>query len=786
MKKIFFFLFFLESLFAFSQEKFTLSGTVSEMETGETLIGVNVIIPEIQTGTITNEYGFYSITLPEGDYKVYFSIIGFSTETFQVSLSQNIQKNISLKIGTEQLDEIVIVADKEKLNIRKPQMSVNSLSIETIRKMPVLLGETDVIKSITLLPGVTNTGEGANGFNVRGGAVDQNLILLDEATLYSSSHLFGFFSVFNPDAIKDLTLYKGGIPARYGGRISSVLDIYQKDGNKKSFHANGGIGLIASRLLLEGPIKNEKASFLVAGRSSYAHLFLPLFDNDNIAYFYDLNSKISYTLNDKNRLYLSGYFGRDVFSISDSFANSFGNATLNLRWNHLFSDRLFGNLSFIYSDYFYGLELKFVEFKFDSGIRNLNLKYDFTHFISKNIDLHYGLNSIYYKFNPGEIKPSTETSGINPFKLTDKYATENAIYAETEVTVSDRISVKAGVRVSSFYRLGQDALNIYENDNPILFNEEIKIYEKANPIDTLSYKRGQVIKSFANLEPRIAIAYQLNENSSLKASYNRMAQYIHLISNTTTPTPFDIYAPSGKYIDPQLADQVALGYYKSFENYSLEVETFYKKVQNRLDYVDDANLIANNAIEQVVLSGTARAYGLEVLFRKNKGNLTGWISYTLAKSEQKTEGRTSAEIGINNGGWYNSAWDKTHDISITGQYELSKKWSFGANLIYQTGNPTTYPTGQYIYNDIVVPVFDSRNSSRLSAYHHLDVSATWVPKPDSKKKWKGEWIFSIYNIYNRKNAASVSFRENTDINRNEAVRLSIFGIIPAITYNFKF
>lgn len=786
MNKFFLLLFFLQSLLLFSQEKFTLSGTVSEIDTGETLIGVNVIIPKIQSGTITNEYGFYSITLPEGDYEIFFSNLGYATEAIEVSLFQNIQKNISLKVGTEELTEVIVVADKEKLNIRKPLMSVNSLSIESIKKMPVLFGETDVVKSITLLPGVTNTGEGANGFNVRGGAVDQNLILLDEATLYSSSHLFGFFSVFNPDAIKDLTLYKGGIPSRYGGRISSVLDIYQKDGNKKKFHANGGIGLIASRLLLEGPIKNEKASFLIGGRSSYAHLFLPLFDNTNSAYFYDLNSKVSYTINDKNKVYLSGYFGRDVFNISDSFANSFGNSTLNLRWNHLYSDRLFGNLSLIYSDYYYGLELKFVEFMFDSGIRNLNLKYDFTHFVSENIDLQYGFNSIYYKFNPGEIKPSTTTSGINPFKLTDKYATENAVYIDATMDISDKFSAQAGIRISSFHRLGQDALNMYENDNPMIFNEEIKIYEKATPIDTLSYRRSDVIKSFANIEPRLSLAYQFNENSSIKASYNRMAQYIHLISNTTTPTPFDIYAPSGKYVDPQIADQVALGYYRVFENYSFEVETFYKKVQNRLDYVDDANLIANNAIEQVVLSGTARAYGLEMLLRKNKGNLTGWLSYTLSKSEQRTPGRNSNEIGINNGSWYNSAWDKTHDISITVQYELSKKWSFGATMIYQTGNPTTFPSGQYIYNDIVVPVFESRNSSRLSAYHHLDLSATWKPKPDTNKAWKGEWIFSIYNVYNRKNAASVTFRENTDINKNEAVRLSIFGIIPAITYNFKF
>ncbi len=701
-------------------------------------------------------------------------------------MDRDIKKDVALTTDTENLDEVVIKADGEKLNIKSTQMSANTLSTSTIKKIPVVLGEVDVIKAITLLPGVTSAGEGASGFNVRGGAADQNLILLDEATLYNSSHLFGFFSVFNPDAIKDLTLYKGGIPARYGGRVSSVLDIYQKDGNKREYHASGGIGLVASRLLLEGPIKKDEASFLLGGRSSYAHLFLPLFDNDNVAYFYDLNTKLSYNPNPNNRLFLSGYFGRDVFEISDSFANSFGNTTLNLRWNHVYSGRLFSNLSLIYSDYYYGLELKFVEFDFDSGIRNFNLKYDFSHFISNHLDLRYGLNSIYYKFNPGNVTPTTEDSGINPFKLTDKYAWENAIYLDAEIDVSDKISVQAGLRLSTFNRLGQKELFLYENDNPLLFDPELQIYQKATPVDTISFNRGETIKSFVHLEPRLAVSYLLNEDSSLKASYNRMAQYIHLISNTTSPTPFDIYAPSGKYIEPQLADQVAVGYFRNFKNYSLEVETFYKEVKNRLDYVDDADLIANNAVEQILLTGEARAYGLEILFKKTTGRLQGWLAYTLSKSEQRTPGRTPAESGINNGEWYNSPWDKTHDISVTGQYQLSKNWSFGANFIFQTGIPTTYPEGQYQYNGMVVPVYESRNSSRLTPFHRLDISATYTPKPESTKRWKGEWVFSIYNAYNRKNAASISFRENTDIGQNEAVRLSIFGIIPSVTYNFKF
>lgn len=777
---------FFGGLLVQAQEKFTLSGTVTDAESGETLMGANILISELQTGTVSNQYGFYSITLPKGNYEIVYSIVGYASQNFKINLDQNIKKDIPMYLGSENLDEVVIKANGEELNIRSSQMSANTLSSSTIKKIPVVLGEVDVIKSITLLPGVTSAGEGASGFNVRGGAADQNLILLDEATLYNSSHLFGFFSVFNPDAIKDLTLYKGGIPAQYGGRISSVLDIYQKDGNKREYHATGGIGLVASRLLVEGPIKKDKASFLLGGRSSYAHLFLPLFDNNNIAYFYDLNTKVSYNVNTNNRLFLSGYFGRDVFKISESFGNTFGNTTVNLRWNHLFSDKLFSNLSLIYSDYYFGLELKFVEFKFDSGIKNLNLKYDFTHYLSENIALKYGINSIYYKFNPGDVEPTTPTSAVNASKLTDKYAWENAFYGAAEISVGDNISIQAGLRLSTFNRLGQSELFLYKNNNPLIYNSELDIYEKSKPNDTVSFKRNETIKSFAHLEPRLAISYLLNDQTSIKASYNRMAQYIHLISNTTSPTPFDIYAPSGKYIEPQLADQVALGYFRHFTGYSLEVESFYKKVQNRLDYISGADLIANNAIEQILLNGESRAYGLELLLKKNSGKLQGWLAYTLSKSEQRTAGRTPEESGINNGEWYNTAWDKTHDVSVTASYQLSEKWSFGTNLIFQTGRPTTYPEGQYEYNGLVVPVYEARNSSRITPFHRLDLSATLTPKSNKEKRWQGEWVFSVYNVYNHKNAASISFEENTDTKQNEAVRLSIFGIIPSVTYNFKF
>ncbi|TCK64741.1 outer membrane receptor protein involved in Fe transport [Winogradskyella wandonensis] len=788
--------FLLGSLFLFlsftaitsAQNKYTLSGIVSDSKTTETLIGVNVIVPELKNGTMTNEYGFYSLTLEEGTYDIQISYLGFKTITETIDLTSDKTINFKLVESAESLDEIVITEDIEKLNIRKPQMSVNSLSIKTIKQLPVVLGEVDVIKSITLLPGVTNAGEGSSGFNVRGGSADQNLILLDEATIFNSSHLFGFFSVFNPDAIKDIKLYKGGIPAKYGGRVSSVLDIYQKEGNNEEFHLNGGIGLVSSRLLAEGPLKKGKGSFLVGGRSSYAHLFLPLFDLDNIAYFYDLNTKLSYRLNDRNSIYLSGYFGRDVFSLADSFTNTYGNSVLNFRWNHLFSDKLFSNLSLIYSDYYYGLSLDFVGFDWESGIRNFNVKYDFKHYISDKLKLEYGLNSIYYKFNPGEILPIDEDSGINPDKLIDKYAFENAVYIDAEQKLSDKLSVSYGARLSTFHRLGQDEINSYQDDNPLIFNQDLQIYEKAEPIGTVSFSRNDVLESFAYIEPRASLAYQLNDESSVKASYNRMTQYLHLLSNTSSPTPLDVWTPSGQFIKPQILDQFAVGYFKSFENdkFSLEVESFYKIIENRIDYIDGANLIANDAIEQVILNGEARAYGLEVLFRKNEGRFKGWLAYTLSKSEQRTPGRTNQETGINNGQWYNTPWDKTHDITFTGSYELSKKWSINTNFLYQTGIPATFPNGQYQFNGITIPVYEARNSSRLTDYHRLDLSFNYNPRPNSQKKLKGQWVFSLYNIYNRRNAANITFRENRMSGRNEATRLAIFGVVPAVTYNFQF
>lgn len=769
-------------------QKVTISGTIKDGKTTETLIGVNVFIEELKTGTSTNEYGFYSLTIPQGNYTVKLSYIGFETIEESVELIQNMKKDFSLSEIGQSLEEVVISTNKEKAEIKNTEMSVNKLSILTIKKVPVVLGEVDIIKSLLQLPGVTNAGEGQSGFNVRGGSTDQNLILLDEATVYNSSHLFGFFSIFNSDAIKDLKLYKGGIPARFGGRLSSVLDIYQKEGNKDDYKFSGGIGIISSRLMAEGPIQKGKGSFLIAGRASYGHLFLKLSGNKNSASFYDLNTKLNYDFNEKNKLFLSGYFGRDLFDLNDSFVNTYGNTFVNLRWNHLFSDKLFSNLSMIYSDYNYGLEIDFYGFKWDSGIQNFNLKYDFKHYLGNETKLTYGINSQYYNFIPGLIEPTKSDSGINRKQLDKKFALEPALYFDVDQKISKNIAVNYGFRYSMFYRLGEQDINVYANNQAVVYNPLFNIYEKATPIGVKHYNKNETIASFNNFEPRVAVSYVVNENQSIKASYNRMAQYLHLISNTQSPTPLDIWSPSDDFFKPQILDQVALGYFRNFndDKYSLEVETFYKKIKNRVDYIDGALLIANNEIEQTILNGNARAYGIELMLRKNIGKLTGWVSYTLSRSEQQTPGRTAIETGINDGEWYKSGYDKLHNLSVTAIYKHNEKWSFGSVFSLQSGQPVTYPDGQYEYGGIIVPSFGLRNENRLPTYHHLDISATYVPKPKKQKGWQGEWVFSIYNIYNRQNAASINFRQNADTGANEAVKFSVFGIVPGITYNFKF
>lgn len=773
---------------AFAQEKFTLSGTVADGSNNETLIGVSIYIPEANVTLATNSYGFYSVTLPKGDYTIIISYIGLADMQETISLSQNTKKDFAMAEDSQQLEEVVLTANTSRTNIRKPEMSVNKLSIATIKKMPAVLGEVDVIKSIQQLPGVSTAQEGASGFNVRGGSVDGNLVLLDEAIIYNTSHLFGFFSVFNSDVIKDLKLYKGGIPANFGGRISSVLDIYQKEGNNKEFHMAGGIGLVSSRLLAEGPIVKEKSSFVVAGRGSYMHLFLKLADEPNSVYFYDFNAKLNYKLSENNNLFLSGYYGYDYMNFNDALINDYGNTFINARWNHIFSDKLFSNLSAIYSDYDYALRIKYAGLKGVTEINNYNFKYDFKHYVSNSFTLDYGLNSIYYNFNPGTITPFDSASSVIPEQLERKYAWENAAYISAEHKLTDKLSMTYGLRYSNFLRLGKELRNTYADNRPVIFNDQFKVYEEAEPTGTRQYDSGEKIAGFDNLEPRLGVAYAIDDNQSVKASYNRMSQYVHLISNTAAATPLDVWAPSDQYLKPQILDQVAVGYFRNLldDKYSVETELFYKKIKNKADFIDGADLIANKAIERVMLNGEGRAYGLELMLKKNSGDLTGWLSYTLSRAEQRTPGGIAGGPGINNGDWYRANYDKTHNLSLTGAYQLTKKWSFGGTFTYQTGKAATFPDGKYQYQGITVANYGTRNEDNLSAYHHLDLSATWVPKPDKEKGWRGEWVFSIYNVYARSNAASYTFRQNQDTGASEARRMSIFGIVPGVTYNFKF
>lgn len=780
-------IFVLISTAGFGQKQ-KLSGTITNAENGNTLFGVNVVVKDSEKGVVSNAHGQFSLSLRREQYTVEFSFIGFETERRQIQLSSDRVIDIKMKPSSESLGEVFIEQNPEELDLDDPQMSALNLNPETIENTPVVLGETDPIKTLQLLPGVSGNGEGSSGFNVRGGSGAQNLILFNQATLFNSSHLFGFFSVINADVIDNLKLYKGGIPSRFGGRGSSVLDIRQKSGDKTELKGKGSIGVVSSKLTLEGPLENKKSSFLISGRSSYAHLFLKLTDNSNSAYFYDINTQLDFSLNDTNSLYFSGYFGRDVFNINDSFKNNYGNAVADLRWEHIFNDDLRSNLYVMFTDYNFNLSLDVVGFNYKSGIRNYNVKYHLKHYISDALQLNYGISSKYTQTNPGFVEPNKPGSGITREQFTKKYSVENAAYIEAKHELTPEFKLTYGLRFSNFLRLGQDSLNRYENDRPVIYNQNLDIYEEAPVASTVHQSRGSVEQSFNNLEPRISAAYKFSDDESVKANYQRMNQYLQLITNNNSPTPFDIWNPSGRYIKPLQTDQWALGYYRKFREtgLDLEAEVYYKDTKNRVDYVNGAQLIANDAIERVLLSGKSRAYGLEILLKKTRGKFTGWLAYTLSKSEQKTPGRDAGEPGINNGKWYASPWDKRHDISLTGNYEYSDKWSFNAAFVYQTGRPANFPESSYNYNGLTIPTYNGRNQNRLPDFHHLDLSAKYIPHPDEDKSWHSEWVFSIYNIYDRKNALNIDFAENEDTHVNEATKLSIFGIIPSVSYKFKF
>ncbi len=783
-------LFFLLSIGAvMAQGTYTISGTITDKGNGETLFGASVFLKGTRLGGVTNEYGFYSLTAPEGTYTMVISYMGFRDVEQQLVLDQNQKRHLELSEISTNLEEVVVTAEEpERALLKKPEMSVAKMNIATVKRMPVVLGEVDILKSLQMLPGVTNNGEGTGGFHVRGGGQDQNLVLLDEAIIYNTSHMFGFFSVFNADAIKDVKLYKGGIPARFGGRVSSVLDVRQKDGNKKRLALTGGIGFISSRLAVEGPMFKEKGSFLIAGRRSYADLLLKAAGEKNSVGFYDLNLKTNYSIDSSNKLYLSGYFGRDNFELGDSFNSGYGNTSGNLRWNHIFNDKLFSNLSLIASKYDYKIGIALDEFDWVSSINNYNVKYDLKYYWNDRFKLDFGASGIYYDFDPGQIKPTSDNSPVNPLALDRKRAFESGVYANVEHKLTDELTVQYGLRYSMFDRLGGQAMVDYAEDRPVVYNSVLDIYERGTVIGETDFEKGKTIERFGNLEPRASLAYELNERSSIKAGFSRVAQYIHLLSNTSSATPLDVWTPSGRYVAPQLSNQYALGYFRNFKDnrYSLEVEAYYKNVANRIDYIDGSDLIGQNTIETEILNGESRAYGLELLLRKNEGDFTGWIAYTLSKSEQRTPGGAAGGAGINNGTWYNTPFDRTHDISISGSYRLNDKWGFSTNLVFQTGRPVTYPNGQYQYEGLSIASYADRNSDRLPAYHRLDLAVNYKPNRRPDKRLKGEWVLGIYNAYGRKNAAAISFGQNIETGANEATRTAIFGIVPSLTYNFKF
>ena len=766
-----------------AQDRYTISGYVKDAENGEELIGVNIFIKGTTVGTTTNSYGFYSLTTSDRNFTIVFSYIGYQSKEERISLNENVTLDVELELTSIETGEVEVVAEAPDVNINSVEMSTAQLDINTIKTTPVVLGEVDVLKTIQLLPGITSARDGANGFNVRGGASDQNLVLLDEATIYNSAHLFGFFSVFNGDVVKDSKIYKGGIPSKYGGRLSSVLDVRQRDGNNKKFEVNGGIGLISSRLSVEGPIVKDKSSFIIAARRSYADIFLKLADQDNMAYFYDVNFKGNYIFDKSNKMYLSGYFGRDGFEFGNLFSNTWGNAALNLRWNHLFSEKLFSNTSLIYSDYDYVFDIigTGADLRREAHVISFKIKSDFSYFINEANILDFGFNAISYDFQPGKVTP-LNGSNVNAVELDRKSAIESAVYLSYEQKLGEALSLKYGLRFSQFWRLGDQVINQYRNDMPVVYNERLGRYEDGEVTGTVNYDNWDTIDFFYALEPRFSARFKLNPQSSVKLSYNRTVQYIHLIANSATASPFDVWAPSGNHINPQKADQVALGYFRNFNNNEFEfsAEVYYKWIQDRLDYVDGAQLLTNNNIETELLSGSGRSYGLELFFRKTMGRLTGWLSYTWSKAEQRVAGISANDPGINNGIYYPTNFDKTHDVSLTLMYEFSQKLTLSTNFIFATGTPITYPVSRYQFAGVVIPQYEGRNQQRIDSYHRLDFSAT------IKDFWGGDWVIGIYNIYNNFNAYSIVFRQNEDNPaQTEAVKTSLYGLVPSITYNFS-
>ncbi len=748
----------------------TLSGFVHDNGSGEELIGANVFFIDLEIGTTSNEYGFYSITAPTGKYKVRFSFVGYKTLEKEIDLTTSEKINIALNLESLELDQVVIEAKKSDENIRSTIMGSMELTPKEIEFVPVILGEKDILKTMQLLPGISQAGDGSSGYFVRGGNIDQNLILLDEATVYNPSHLFGFFSVFNSDAIKNAKMIKGNMPPEYGGRLSSVLDIKMKEGNNQTLGFSGGIGLISSRLTIEAPIVKDKGSFLISGRRTYADLILKLSSDEKLnnteLYFYDLNLKANYKLGESDRMYLSGYLGRDVLGYSDQFGFDWGNYTGTLRWNHLFSDKLFSNTSLIISDYDYSIEVdnESIMMKITSGISDINFKSDFQYFINPNNTMRFGVIGYHHTFVPGEL--SSEGGSLNSKEVEKKYGIELGAYASHEYNVSHRLTLNYGLRYSHYLNVGPG--NTYRYD------------EYGTPTDTTTYSRGDIINQYGGIEPRISSTYLLNDISSMKLSYARNYQYIHLLSTSTTSTPIDVWLPTTDVVKPEISDQVALGYFRNFDNNNWEtsVEVYYKYMQNQVDYVNGADIFLNEFIESQLTFGKGWSYGVELSLKKNIGRLTGWLSYTLSTTKREFD-------EINNGDPYSARQDRTHDFSITGIYKLNDTWTFSLNWIYYTGDAVTYPSGKYTVAGNTLNLFTSRNGSRMPDYHRLDLGATLQFHKSNTSETS--LTFSLYNAYNRKNAYTISFEESSSNPLyTEAVRLALFGVVPSITFNFRF
>ncbi len=748
-----------------AQQKFTLSGTIKDLKNGEVLIGANVTIKEkAAIGVRSNEYGFYSISLPKGTYTFSVTYSGYKEETISITLDSSRIQNWQLSEKVRQ-EVVTVVAKRKDENLTKAVMGTEVLNIKEISKLPVIFGEKDIVKTITLIPGVKSAGEGSGGFSVRGGGTDQNLILLDEAPVYNASHLLGFFSTFNSDAIKDATIIKGNSPANYGGRLSSVLDVKMKEGNNKSSNVSGGIGAISSRLTVEGPIQKDKSSFIVSGRRTYADMFLKATPDfkDNKLYFYDLNAKANYKVNSKNKIYLSGYFGKDVLAFGSVFGTDWGNATGTIRWNSILTSKLFSNTSVIYSKYNYAIKIKSGEtdFNIKSDIADVNLKQDFTYFANPKNSMRFGFQTIRHNINPtkfsGTVASLTTKNG--------RAGLDNAIYFSNNYKASDKFTLDYGLRATAYTLLGGDTYNIFDN---------------GVKKDSVVLAKGSTGKTYYTVEPRLTFNYRLTETQSIKGGYARNSQHLHLLSNSTGGNPTDQWIGNSYNIKPEIADQLSIGYSQNFKDntYELNVETYYKQMKNQVDYKDGADIQSSIDVESELLYGKGRAYGFELMFKKKTGKLTGWASYTLSKTERLIN-------GINNSQWYNARQDRTHDLSLVGVYQLNQKWSLSGLFIYNTGNAVTFPTGKYSLNGSTIYQYGNRNADRMPANHRLDFNATY----DFKKRGKYESSLSIglYNVYGRQNAYTITFRDNeTDPTKTEAVQTSLFRWVPSVTYNFKF